>query len=292
MKLFTLFAFLILSFLIPMQVNPEFHDALVEEFDSENLQHFEYVSRGSDSPFKWRSGISSKQEKETSILSFKLDPKDPVGPGRGPEISSKKSVHFGHYAARLKVPDARFKQANVGAVVGYFTYTNDSILGLSEIDFEWLLADPEVIYVGTWTGKSGNLKRVGRTINLAQGLIYTSEYREDAQKIREDITHEQHQPTFIETIPDFDASAEFHTYGFDWYPDRIRWWMIHPYRRDTLVLWDYRGTRGIPQHPSKYLMNFWHTDNWAVETNPQALEKPKHRFELEVDWMSYRPLKK
>lgn len=292
MKLLTLFAFLIFSLFIPFQVNPEFHDAFVEEFDTENLQHFEYVSRGSDSPFKWRSGISSKQEKETSILSLKLNPNDPAGPGRGPEISSKKSVHFGHYAARLKVPDATFKQSNVGAVVGYFTYTNDSILGLSEIDFEWLLADPEVIYVGTWTGKSGDLKRVGRTINLAQGLIYTSEYREDAQNIREDITHEQHQPMFIETIPDFDASKDFHTYGFDWYPDRIRWWMIHPHRGDTLVLWDYRGTRGIPQHPSKYLMNFWHTDNWAVETNPQALEKPKHRFELEVAWMSYRPLKK
>lgn len=292
MKLLSLFIIFILSIFIPSQVNPDFHGAFVEEFDTENLQNFNYVSRGSEASFKWRSGISSKKERKTSSLSFKIDPKDPAGPGRGPEISSKKAVHFGHYAARLKVPDATFKQPDVGAVVGYFTYTNDSELGLSEIDFEWLLADPKVIYMGTWTGQSGNLKRVGRTIDLAQGLIYANEYREDANGIREDLTREQHQPLMIETIPDFDASKDFHTYGFDWYPDRIRWWMIHPHRGDTLVLWDYRGTRGIPQHPSSYLMNFWHTDNWAVETNPNSLEKPKHRFELEVDWMSYRPLEK
>lgn len=36
-------------------------------------------------------------------------------------------------------------------------------------------------------------------------------------------------------------------------------------------------------------MNFWHTNNWSVETNPKSLEKPKKKFELEVDWMSYRP---
>ncbi|WP_235009843.1 family 16 glycosylhydrolase [Algoriphagus boritolerans] len=82
---------------------------------------------------------------------------------------------------------------------------------------------------------------------------------------------------------------EFHTYGFDWHPDRIRWWMLHPITADTVVLWDYRGERGIPQHPSKYRMNFWHTNNWSVETNPNSLEKPIKRFELEVDWMGYRP---
>lgn len=290
-KFFLSSVLLILSLILPIWMFSEFHQPFVENFDSRTLQNFTYVSRGSDADFKWTSGSTSQKEKSTSVLSFKLDPKDPAGPGRGPEISSNKQVHFGHFAARLKVPDATFRQPNIGAVVGYFTYTNDSELGLSEIDFEWLLADPQVIYLGTWTEKSGNLKRVGRTINLAQGLIYANEYREDANGIREDLTREQHQPLMIETIPDFDASKDFHTYGFDWYPDRIRWWMIHPHKGDTLVLWDYQGKRGIPQHPSKYLMNFWHTDNWAVETNPKSLEKSKHRFELEVDWMSYEPLK-
>lgn len=39
-------------------------------------------------------------------------------------------------------------------------------------------------------------------------------------------------------------------------------------------------------------MNFWHTDAWSVETNPHSLEKPRDRYPLEVDWMSYEPMKK
>jgi hypothetical protein len=38
-------------------------------------------------------------------------------------------------------------------------------------------------------------------------------------------------------------------------------------------------------------MNFWHTNEWSVETNPNAVEKPMRPYELEVDWMSYDPAK-
>jgi hypothetical protein len=37
-------------------------------------------------------------------------------------------------------------------------------------------------------------------------------------------------------------------------------------------------------------MNFLHTNNWPVETNPASIEKPLHPYELEVDWMKYEPL--
>ena len=66
--------------------------------------------------------------------------------------------------------------------------------------------------------------------------------------------------------------------------------MIHPVTADTLVLWDYRGSRvGIPQNHSIYRMNFWYTKDWPVETNPNSIEKPLHHYELLVDWMSYNP---
>lgn len=258
-----------------------------EEFDTSELTHFSYGSRGRKSAFKWKSGKSL--DRNTQVLSFKLDPKEKAGPGRGPEIISKEFTHFGTYATRLKVPNAKKAQPNVGAVVGYFTYHEDPVLGLSEIDFEWLIADPEVIYIGTWTGQPDEFKRIGRTINLAKGIVYTTEYREDKTQIREKLIGSESVPERIEAIPGFDASNDFYTYGFDWHADRIRWWMLHPTSADTVVLWDYRGEKGIPQHPSKYRMNFWHTNNWSVETNPKSLEKPKKRFELEVDWMSYRP---
>jgi hypothetical protein len=101
------------------------------------------------------------------ILSFKIDPEDPAGAGCGPEIISNNFTHFGTYATRLKIPDVRNIQPDAGAVIGYFTYHVDDSIGLSEIDFEWLIADPEIIYIGTWTGQRGDLRRIGRTINMA-----------------------------------------------------------------------------------------------------------------------------
>ncbi|HEX6892699.1 MAG TPA: glycoside hydrolase family 16 protein, partial [Chryseolinea sp.] len=235
-----------------------------------------------------RFGVNSPTEPGTNVLSFKIDPGDPPGAGRGPEIISNAFTHYGIYSARLRVPDARSEQPNVGAVVGYFTYHMDDVVGLSEIDFEWLIADPSVIYVGTWTGPSGALKRIGRTINLAEGINYGTTFREGHQGERYPLTGLQNQPEKIEAIKNYDASSQFYTYGFDWHPDRLRWWMLHPVTSDTVVLWDYRGSqRGIPQNESRYRVNFWHTNEWAVVTNPNSVEKPLKPYELEVDWMRY-----
>jgi hypothetical protein len=287
-SLFT-FIWIVIPFLSVCQTQ-DFHSAFKEDFSDSTSLYFRYGSTGTKSEFKYKLGVESSSEPNTKVLSFKIDPLDVAGAGRGPEIISKGFTHFGSYAARLKVPEARSVQPNVGAVVGYFTYHVDSIPGLSEIDFEWLIADPTIIYVGTWTGARGQLKRVGRTINMAEGKIYETSFREGHGGSRTALTGMQNQPESIEAIPDFDASAGFYTYGFDWYPDRIVWWMLHPTSGDKIVLWDYQGSSvGIPQNRTRYRMNFWHTTDWPVETNPLSTEKPIHPFELEVDWMSYRP---
>src|SRR5690349_7671832 len=148
------------------------HQSFVEDFDSDTPKYFTYASTGNRADFTRKFGVRSSTESATKVLSFKIDPNDPAGAGRGPEIISNDFTHYGRYSARIKVPDVRKDQPNIGAVVGYFTYHMDSIPGLSEIDFEWLIADPTVIYVGTWTGPQGALKRIGRTINMANGTIY------------------------------------------------------------------------------------------------------------------------
>lgn len=260
-----------------------------EDFDGDSPRHFSYASTGNKADFTRAFGLDSSTEPGTSVMSFKIDPNDPAGAGRGPEIISNEFTHYGTYSARLRVPEVRSEQPNVGAVVGYFTYHMDDTLGLSEVDFEWLIADPSVIYVGTWTGPRGALKRIGRTINLAEGTIYETTYREGHQGTRHPLTGLQNQPETIKAIDDYDASSQFHTYGFDWHPDHLRWWMLHPVTSDTVVLWHYRGSQqGIPQNESRYRLNFWHTKDWSVVTNPNSLEKPLKPYELEVDWMTYK----
>lgn len=292
MKQHILSAILFFIPLIAISQTDKYHSAFVENFSDSTSDYFINGSTGNKTEFKYNQGVNSPTEADTKILSFKIDPQDSAGAGRGPEIISKSFTHFGTYSARLKVPQVTAVQPNVGAVVGYFTYHVDSIPGLSEIDFEWLLADPSIIYIGTWTGHSGELKRIGRTINLAKGIIYSTVYKEDHIRLITPLTGMQNQPEIIEAIADYDASAKFYTYGFDWYPDRIRWWMIHPKSGKKIVLWDYKGTtRGIPQNRTLYRMNFWHTNVWPVETNPLSIEKPLQPYELEVDWMSYKPFK-
>lgn len=269
----------------------EFHGDFIENFSDTSSTFFRHGTGGRGADFTWNMGVESPTEAGTNILSFKIDPDDVAGAGKGPEVITKKFTSYGTYAARLKVPDPRNIQPNVGAVVGYFTYRVDSILGQSEIDYEWLIADPEIIYIGTWTGQRDNSQRIGRTINMAEGVIYDSSFRKRDGSDRRMFTGEQNQPEKIEPIENYDASSQFHTYGFDWYPDRIRWWMIHPTTSDTIVLWDYQGSEvGIPTTHTRYRMNFWHTNNWPVHTNPNSIEKPNYPFELEVDWMLYKPM--
>jgi hypothetical protein len=269
------------------------HGSFTEDFSDSMFTNFRWGSTGTKAEFKWKSGITSSIEPTTEILSMKMDPEDRAGAGRGPEIISNSFTHFGTYSTRLKVPRVAGVQPNVGAVVGYFTYHMDSVAGLSEIDFEWLIADPTVIYVGTWTGPGGQLKRIGRTINLAKGIIYNTNYREGHQGARTPLTGAQNQPEKISAIEGYDASSKFYTYGFDWYPDRITWWLVHPVSGEKITLWDYQGSLiGIPQNQTRYRMNFWHTNEWAVETNANSIEKPLHPYELEVDWMKYDPFKK
>ncbi len=287
--------FLIVLFsaaIFAMDPPAKLHRAFIEDFKKGKLKNFRYGSSSGQDKTKWQSGAVSQEEPGTDILSFIIGPNDSAGAGRGPEIISKNLTHFGTYAARLKVPDVQSIQPNVGVVVGYFTYNMDrSGPGLSEIDWEWLIADPRIIYIGTWTGRRDSLKRIGRTVNMAEGTILNTNFRIGHQGRRSPLTGLQNQPETIPMIEGYDASKHFYTYGFDWFPDRLRWWMINPANSDTVVLWDYQGSQvGIPPNASRYRMNFWHTKDWSVEGNPASIERPTQNYELEVDWMSYKPM--
>ena len=142
-KLATLVLFF--SGLTAFSQTDKYHQEFFEDFNKSRPKNFVFHTGGKGADFTHEFGVRSPTEKKTKILSFKIDPEDPAGAGRGPEIISNNFTHFGTYAARLKVPAVKNIQPNAGAVVGYFTYHVDSVPGLSEVDFEWLIADPEII---------------------------------------------------------------------------------------------------------------------------------------------------
>lgn len=285
------------------KTNTRFMPAFTENFSTPQPQFF-FTKR---SPLRYYSGVHSLTEENTDVMLLAITPSDPWGPSNGgAEIETPGLTHFGTYSARLKMPDLKEVQPNAGVVTGYFTYRFTPGFGLSEIDFEWLLADPRLIYIGTWTSEprdSTKLQRIGRIVNVATGEVLETNYysfRDAALAYEAKYKHEFEpsddaalEPRTIPAIPGYDASARFHVYGFDWYPDRLTWWMEHPETGEKVVLWDYRGTTpdfsGIPQAPTSYMLNFWHTINWAVETNPNSTEAPKYPYMLEADWMKYEP---
>ncbi|MDR1671586.1 MAG: glycoside hydrolase family 16 protein [Alistipes sp.] len=299
-KLFSILAILALcagsAGSLPAQNRPapkeKYHKQFIENFSRPASRYFTPNLRSTGDDFRYFPATPSLSEKGSDIMLFRIDPADPAGAGRGPEIVSTRLSHFGTYSARLRVPDVRRVQPNVGAVVGYFTYLpHDNPDGLSEIDFEWLIADPELIYIGTWTGHRP-LQRVGRIVNLAEGTILNTSYRRgDGPNLPLDGA--QSLPATVPVVEGYDASARFHTYGFDWLPDRLTWWILHPETGERVVLWDYTGSTpefsGIPSNPTLYRLNFWHTDNWPAETNPASVEPPLYPYALEIDWMSYTP---
>jgi len=281
---------------LAQDTDSRFMGEFTENFDSARPEYF----NTSGSALRYYCGVPSLSEKGTGVMLMRINPSDPAGAGRGPEITTKKTTHFGTYSARIRVPDVKKAQPNVGVVVGYFTYRFTRGFGLSEIDFEWLIADPTLIYIGTWTSDPqnvNNLQRVGRTINLATGRILYTNYRSyhDGNRNHNFDSSDDASltPRTIAPIEGYNASKQFYVYGFDWYPDRLTWWIEHPQTGEKIILWDYQGSTpnfsGIPQSPTTYMLNYWHTRDWAVDTNPRSTEAPKYPYFLEVDWMKYQP---
>jgi beta-glucanase (GH16 family) len=263
--------------------------------------------------FTYGTGRTSSHDALTridnGILRMAIDQNDTAGAWQGRNYGARQLSHFGTYSARIKIPSAE-TQPNIGAVVGFYTYYNDEwssilppdingngIYDNSEIDFEWLIADPQIIYLTAWTDYqdypdgSTAFRKVGRILNLATGTIISTEYGETwGHGVR--LTGLENQPQTIPAIPGYDASKNFYTYGFDWQPNRIRWWIINPDNpNEQITLWDYRGpVERITQKPAFLSFNIWHTNNWPVVGKPNSVQRPNGQFWAEFDWIKYEPV--
>ena len=281
-----------------------FHDSFIENFEGSeprNLEHFRFDGGGSK--VGWQTKI------EDGILKMAMNPADRAGAWYGPNYASKDFTYFGRYSLKVKIPCSQ-KQPNVGAVVGFYTYYNDEwgselppdinrndLFDNSEIDIEWLIADPRIIYLTAWTDYqnfsdgSTRFGKIGRIINMATGQIHSTRFEHtwDWGQGVNLTSAAENSPSTIRAIPGFDASKNFYTYGFDWHSDNIRWWIINPdNERDTIVLWDYKGTKGrITQKPARLMFNFWHTNNWDVHGKPLSTQAPTDTFWVEIDWIKY-----
>lgn len=97
------------------------------------------------------------------------------------------------------------------------------------------------------------------------------------------LTYFRNGQRHIETIPlGFDAAEGLHTYGFEWRPERIRWYV------DGRMVHEENGTNGpIPHRRQRLYLHLWNTDTlteWLGRILPW--EGP---WRLNVSCIAYAP---
>ena len=89
MKRILFFMVIILAGLTAFTKKDRYHKAFIENFNRSSLKNFAYNSGGNKADFTREFGTPSPTEPGTKILSFKIDPEDPPGAGRGRRIPEK-----------------------------------------------------------------------------------------------------------------------------------------------------------------------------------------------------------
>lgn len=249
--------------------------------------------------FRYFSAHPSLSEKNnsTKIMMMRIDPADNEGWGKGPQVITKDYTFYGSYATRLRVPDTKKAQKNLGAAAGLYVYDIDEKYGHSEIGIELRLADPTKVYLYAITGEEGKLNTISRTVDLAAGSIKDCSYSANGGTSTA-LTDAQNAPSTIKSISGFDASKKLYIYGFDWSAEKITWWLRESDSAEKVILWEYEGKElfpgtyapmGIPVLPAQNATSFWHSTSRLAHGLSSAKEAPKYPYEMEIDWMSYTP---
>ncbi|MDC0708635.1 glycoside hydrolase family 16 protein [Stigmatella sp. ncwal1] len=246
------------------------------------------------------TAISNSAQSGTTdgkALQFKLAANPAVGVGGGITKESSALYKYGTFTTRLKTTDCS-SQPNTGVVTGFFTYFNDGgdyngngLPDNSEIDFEWLCAEPQVIYLTMYTDfAAGAHRRVSRILNLATGTIHSTCYYESFSGNCQALGGNENLPSSIPALAGYNSSTAYYEYGFTWRSNRVTWWIVNPANGQKITLWDYQGPASrIPANGSHYLTNIWHTNDWTPPSRPSATQPPNSARYAYVDWTAYVP---
>jgi hypothetical protein len=218
-------------------------------------------------------------------------------PAGGAEVGTNARLQFGTFSTRLRTADCG-GQPNAGVVTGFFTFfndgsdtTGDGLPDNSEIDFEWLCAEPQTLYLTMWTDyrdSDAAQKRVSRGINLATGTILYTCYYTAFGDCTEALSGAEAAPSTLAPLAGYDSSARYYEYGFDWATDSVVWWIRNPQDSQKITLWNYRGPKArITQIPAAFLTNVWHTSDWTPDSRPNATAAPTQAVSVWVDWTRY-----
>lgn len=194
-----------------------------------------------------------------------------AGPRGGVGFETTREYTYGRFGTRMRTPDCTGQDAP-GVISAAFTYSMDhqdtngnGVTDNNEIDIEILCAQPDVVWMTIWTDyseTSDDLRSISRVVNVRTGEVLYNCYIVSYRTGCETPLPGENLPASTTPIPDFDAATQFRSYLFDWSPNRVTFFTFDNANR-RVVLWDYRGpSERIPQSPSLFMQNVWHSSRW------------------------------
>lgn len=238
---------------LPTYKDVTLHSEFKESFSEQTSRYFDFSLKDGADDFRYYPAFPSWNEKGTDLLMLRISPEDPHGMANGTQVKTKDYTFYGSYSIRVRMPNAKAVQPNVGANVTLTTLEEDETNGFSQIGLTFKLADPSYAYTVTKVGKDTSFKT-------------------DSKFIKDPVTG-------------FSPTTSYVTYGFDWHKDKVQWWVLSGSEKKP-----FREIREcIPLFPARFMLCYHYSSNTAVEGNANATKAPLYPFELEVDSMSYTP---
>jgi len=168
------------------------------------------------------------------------------------EIRTRHNMfRYGRYEARMKAPMVQpgTPETDGNFVATMFVFRDGKFKHWREIDIEV-------------TGDSSGA--------LQSNVIYAEDAYEFNIKMEDSERHEM----------DFNVRSDFHTYAFEWLPDRIAWYA------DGRLLREKRGGHNIPKLSAKIMMNLWMFDERALFGGKQ-IQNNRFPMRSEYDWFRF-----
>ncbi len=238
------------------------------------------VARASEASDGWATALTFPGNPDA-------DPRDRVGPVKWPvELRSIQSVHFGSYRARMRFASCSASEELVSAFFVYARPGEDrnenGISDNPEIDIELLCGEPHLLWLTVWTDyerRDGQVqcRKQTRVVDMRTGTVRASP--------RSSLCSSQLLPAARLAgvrVADF-PGTRFWELGFDWYPDRITYFIVLDGRE--VPLWTLTDRVRIPQRPVQLRLQLWHS---AGHWNRRGLANyPARDGVLQVDWARY-----
>lgn len=238
-------------------------------------------------------GVSDAAAKDGKALNLTIPAGAGASPSNAAEVATNKQFSAGSFSSRVRTADCS-AQPNTGAVTGIFTFGNDGtdkdgdgLTDNSEIDIEVLCARPDVLNLTIYTDyedATAKSQRVSRVVDLKAGKVLSTCYYTDfSGNCKENLTGTQASPATVPAIAGFDSSKSYNDYRIDWTKTGVKF-TLTPDSGSAITLWDYQGPADrIPARPASYLVNLWHTSDWAAEGKPNSVAAPSAPLTVAVD---------